>query len=126
MRAAFVGMFVVIAVVSCLAQADVPAQPSDSNPTLQVMPRAQERTFQIDRAPVIIDHGQEVTLPNGEILRYRIHPPEGTCYTMRAYLFSPGTVGSAPRRTGYMTCVPSNALQMRQTRRPPRVRLLPQ
>ena len=124
-------MFVLIAVVSCLAQADVPAQPSDSQPTLQVMPPAQERTFQVDRAPVIIDHGQqsgEVTLPNGKLLRYRIHPPEalGPCYTMRAYLFSPGNAGSAPRRTGYMTCVPSNALQMRQTRRQPKARLLPQ
>ena len=56
---------------------------------------------------------------------YRFGVSDSTCFTMRSYLFSPSTKGVAPQPTGYTTCTPSRALQMRQTKQP-KARYVPQ
>jgi len=125
MRTVFVGIFVCITISICQAQSEPQTQPSNTlQPTLQLFPSAPQREFKVDQLPLLGDERSQKkhTLPLKLSPEGSDNP--GPCYTMRAYMFSPGTEGKAPRPTGYTTCVSSRTLQLRQTK--PRVKLLPQ
>jgi hypothetical protein len=49
---------------------------------------------------------------------------EGTCFTMRSYIFNRQD-GNAPVLVGATTCTPANTLRMERTRTPPPARLIP-
>ena len=125
MRTVFVGIFVCITICICQAQSEPQTQPSNTpHPTLQLNPSTPQREFKVDQLPLLGDEWSQKkrTLP------LKLSPESsdnsGPCYTMRAYMFSPATEGTAPRPIGYTTCVSSRTLQLRQTK--PRLKLLPQ
>ena len=125
MRTVFVGIFVCITISICQAQSQPQAQPSDTpHPALQLNPSTPQREFKVDQLPLLGDEWSQKkrTLPLKLSPEGSDNP--GPCYTMRAYMFSPGTEGTAPRPIGYTTCVSSRTLQLRQTK--PRLKLLPQ
>lgn len=128
MRAVFVGISVLLITGCGLAQTDMRAQ-SVQNPgtTLQAIPSTPQREFAMDQLPpVIVDPSpkQRTDSAKHESQNELDAANQGPCYTMRAYVFSRGTVGSTPQPTGYTTCVPSNALQLRQAR--PVLKFIPQ
>lgn len=127
MRTVFVGIFVCLTIGICQAQSQPETQLSDTpQTTLQFGPSTPQRRFKFDQLPLLGDqssqkkHALPLKLSPGNLE----NPVQGPCYTMRAYMFSPGTEGSAPQPTGYTTCVSSRTLQWRQTRHP--VKFLPQ
>jgi len=124
MRFAMVAVFILAVVSACFAQD--PAQETSSGRPDTV--RGQ-KTYSLDRNLVLGQQANSRTFAadpfKGHIVTGDAAKSDATCFTMRAYMFSPGRVGQAPRRTGYTTCTPSNALQMRQAKQP-RARYLPQ
>ena len=120
MRVAFLSTLLLVAFAACAAQDTV-----ITNSTVITIPDSQSKSdAQSKGADATTPLGKSsgpgtFMLRNGEIL------PLQTCFTMRTYLFSPTIKGQAPKPVGYTTCTPSNALQMKQARRP-RVKLLPQ
>jgi hypothetical protein len=130
MRTMFVGIFVLLTVGFSQAQSENQTQPSQ-NPgtTLQLSPTTPQREFSVDQLDLFTDQSstKQRTFPMKHYMSFRERPevsPRGPCYTMRAYMFSPGTESSAPQQTGYTTCVSSRTLQLRQTR--PAAKFLPQ
>jgi len=129
MRAVFVGISVLLAAVACLAQKTAPQAVENSGTTFQTTTSMPQREFAIDQLPPLVTDQSLKQRTNSGKNRVDLQEQsdiakEGACYTMRTYLFSPGTPSSAPQQTGYTTCVPSNALQLRQAG--PVLKLLPQ
>ena len=130
MRTLFVGVFVLLSIGHCLSQTEKSAQPSQNSGTaLQLGPSTPHHEFKLDRLPLFTDELSEkkrtFTLKDDMLVREHGElPAETPCYTMRAYMFSSGKEGSAPRPTGYTTCVSSRTLQLRQAQPP--VKFMPQ
>lgn len=128
MRAVVVGISVILVAGACLAQTETkPQTVENSGTTLQITTSSPQREFAIDRLPPLVtdQSTKQRTNPGKKHVDLQEQAAkEGPCYTMRAYLFSPGTPSSAPQQTDYTTCVPSNTLQLRQAR--PVLKLLPQ
>jgi hypothetical protein len=122
MRAVVVGISVILVAGACLAQTETkPQTVENSGTTLQITTSSPQRELVTDRST------KQRTNPGKKHVDLQEQSnlaKEGPCYTMRAYLFSPGTPSSAPQQTDYTTCVPSNTLQLRQAR--PVLKLLPQ
>lgn len=105
----------VLTTIACLAQQPQTAKPAD--PTSQTASILQDRPTRTYTIESLIDPAK------APVVRGGFEGP--ACYTMRAYVFSAGTPGQAPVRTGYTTCVSSQALQMRQTKPAPKAKLRP-
>lgn len=123
MRAMFVGISVLLITGCGLAQTDMRTQSTQNLGTL-----SPQREFAMDQLPPIIldpSPGQSAdTAKNENENELPDVNDQGRCYSIRAYLFSRGTVSSAPQQTDYTTCVRSNSLQLRQAR--PVLKFLPQ
>ena len=125
MWALFVGVFVLSIASVCLAQVDREAQPiPDSGTLFRATPSAPQALLRIDPLPLIPDQPGRGSNEVAKMRAEGILRPDGGCFTMRTYQFSRGSVGSAPRMTGYTTCVPSQNLELRQAG--PRAKFVPQ
>ena len=123
MRTVFVGIFVLLIVGICLAQTstEVRTQPDPTSETsLRVIPPAPPRVFAIDQLPPIITFQFRKDPSYSANPQDQLHVQRDvamqTCYAIGAYLFSQDVVDSAPRQTGYTTCVPSEKVQVREVR----------
>ena len=125
MRTVFVALFVFLTAGICFAQTET----SNSKTTLQIVPSTPQREFAMDQLPPIItDELRQLRTfqakPDIEPRLVGGTGPQSPCYTMRTFLFSQEPVGSAPRNTAQMTCVPSDKLRVKEAQ--PDLELPPQ
>lgn len=112
MRASFLASLILVTIGTCAAQNSAPADPvpnNTPNPTVTTVdPQLHQKLL-------------------AELSKLKVVPgPLGvSCFTMRSYLYSAGSIGQAPQRTGYMTCTPAQSSQMRQTKPAPKAKLRP-
>jgi hypothetical protein len=111
MRVAFLTLFLIAVLGVCVAQDTSPQVQTSNNASpanVVIFRQPQSRAYVADR-------------------KIRVSPAKQgiACYSMRSYLFTPGSVGEAPKPIGYLTCTPAQSYEMRQTKQP-KVRLLPQ
>ncbi len=124
MRVAFLTSILVFAFATCAAQTQQAAV-TVTTVTIPDSPAAAQFDYPPDQPQPSTNFSNRNL--SDEVRRQiaRLHRGDAVCYTMRSYLFTPSVAGGAPRPAGYITCTPSNQLQMRQTKRP-RARFVPQ